>query len=99
MDNITILPNATQYVIYHGDMNQPIASATVVEQGNCTEIKAIWVEPEFRNKGLASQIVKRIVADWQGAKELIIHTSPDNDAMNHIAKTSGFSLWHRWYRR
>ena len=88
----------TAYVIY-GDTNQPIASAvlTTVEAGKA-EIKALWVDPEHRGKGLAKELINMMVGDAEGADEIIIHTAVDNDVMNHLAESCGFKLWHRWYK-
>ncbi len=98
---ITELKVETQFVIYYGEQSKPIASASVLKHIDSTmEIKAGWVDSEWREQGLMqfliTYILNKIKEDKVDCKEIIIHTSPDNEIVNYLAKKLGFHIWHRW---
>lgn len=83
-------PNSTTYFTFEGEV--PCGMSACVVDGSEAEMFAVWVDPDYRRKGIGSLLIEfaRAWSELQGARKLKVGVFDDNLAALVFYRLAGF---------
>ncbi|BAP36157.1 GNAT family N-acetyltransferase [Acinetobacter guillouiae] len=91
------LSNSTVFGVYHKD--EIIGLATITQEigakfSHKAYLSSVFIEPEFQQKGIASQLLNAIVEySKKHVEQILLTVADDNKAAFHLYKKFGFETY------
>ena len=85
-----LLPRARSFVAVEG--TRVVGHAVLVPEVDGAPEFAVFVDPAYRDRGVAGELLRRAVADADdaGMGAVVMHVQASNGPMLHLARSNGF---------